>query len=52
MLGQGTVRDDERWTQLISTSQRSEDAALAAIAQILRSKLTPAKRSFTLIRKV
>jgi peptidyl-prolyl cis-trans isomerase C len=44
--------DDERWTQLVSTAQGAEDSALAAISQILRSKLTPAKRSFTLIRKV
>lgn len=44
--------DDGRWTQLVSTAQGAEDAALAAISQILRSKLAPAKRSFTLIRKV
>lgn len=44
--------DDARWTQLVSTAQNAEDPALAAISQILRSKLVPAKRSFTLIRKV
>jgi len=44
--------DDERWTQLVSTAQSAEDSALAAITQILRSRLAPAKRSFTLIRKV
>jgi peptidyl-prolyl cis-trans isomerase C len=43
---------DERWTQLISAAQGAEDAALAAVAQILRSKLEPEKRSFTVIRRV
>ncbi|HEY9216479.1 MAG TPA: peptidylprolyl isomerase [Phenylobacterium sp.] len=44
--------NDERWTQLISATQDSQDPALAAISQILRSKLIPAKRRFTLIRRV
>lgn len=47
-----TEADDERWTQLVSTAQGADDSALAAISQILRSKLVPAKRSFTVIRRV
>ena len=43
--------DDERWTNLISAAQGAEDAALAAVSNILRSKLTPAKQAFTLIRR-
>jgi peptidyl-prolyl cis-trans isomerase C len=43
--------DDERWTQLISAAQGAEDAALAAISQILRSKLAPEPRRFTVIRR-
>jgi peptidyl-prolyl cis-trans isomerase C len=43
--------DDERWTQLISAAQGAEDAGLAALAQILRSKLAPAKRTYTVFQK-
>ena len=42
---------DERWTQLISAAQDAEDPALAAIAQILRSRLVPQSQTFTLIRR-
>ncbi len=42
---------DERWTQLISAAQGGGDPALAAISNILRSKLEPVKQSFTVIRR-
>jgi peptidyl-prolyl cis-trans isomerase C len=43
--------DDEAWTQLISTVQGAADPALAALAAILKSRLEPPKRSFTLIQR-
>lgn len=43
--------DDERWTKLISAARDSEDPALACLATILRSKLSPSRRSFTVIRR-
>ncbi|HVI33507.1 peptidylprolyl isomerase [Phenylobacterium sp.] len=43
---------DERWTNLISAARDAEDPALACLAQVLRSKLVPAKPVFTLIRRV
>lgn len=43
--------DDERWTNLISTARDAEDPALACLATLLRSKIEPAKRVFTLIRR-
>jgi peptidyl-prolyl cis-trans isomerase C len=47
-----TGADDERWTQLISAAQGAEDPALACLAALLRSKIEPAKRTFTVIRRV
>jgi peptidyl-prolyl cis-trans isomerase C len=43
--------DDERWTHLISAARDAEDPALACLAAVLRSKLVPAKQTFTLIRR-
>lgn len=43
--------DDERWTNLISASRDAPDPALACLATVLRSKVEPAKRTFTLIRR-
>jgi peptidyl-prolyl cis-trans isomerase C len=42
---------DERWTNLISAARDAEDPALAALAFVLRSKLVPAKQTFTVIRR-
>ena len=42
---------DERWTQLISAAQDAADPALAAIGQILRSRLPAQSQTFTLIRR-
>lgn len=42
---------DERWTQLLSAAQGDEDPALAAVRHILRSQLTPAPQTFTLIHR-
>jgi peptidyl-prolyl cis-trans isomerase C len=42
---------DERWTNLISAARDAEDPALAALAFVLRSKLVPAKQTFTLIHR-
>lgn len=43
--------DDERWTHLISAARDAEDPALACLAAVLRSKIEPAKRTFTVIRR-
>jgi peptidyl-prolyl cis-trans isomerase C len=43
--------DDARWTNLISTARDAPDPALACLATVLRSKVEPARRSFTLIRR-
>jgi peptidyl-prolyl cis-trans isomerase C len=43
--------DDEAWTRLISAAQGAGDPALAALAAILKSRLEPPKRSFTLIQR-
>lgn len=43
--------NDERWTNLISAARDAEDPALACLASVLRSKVAPAKRTFTLIRR-
>lgn len=44
--------NDERWTNLISAARDAEDPALAALAFVLRSKLVPARQTFTIIRRV
>lgn len=44
--------NDERWTNLISAARDAEDPALACLAAVLRSKLVPARPSYTLIRRV
>jgi peptidyl-prolyl cis-trans isomerase C len=43
--------DDERWTNLISGARDADDPALACLASLLRSKVEPAKRTFTVIRR-
>lgn len=43
--------DDERWTNLISAARDADDPALACLAAVLRSKVEPAKRTFTVIRR-
>jgi peptidyl-prolyl cis-trans isomerase C len=45
------LADDERWTQLISAAQGAEDPALATLASILRSKLTPPRLAITVIHR-
>lgn len=42
---------DEAWTQLISAAQGADDPALAGLASILKSKLAPAPRVRTIIRR-
>lgn len=41
--------DDEAWTRLISAARDADDPALAALSAILKSRLEPPKRSFTVI---
>ncbi len=41
--------DDESFTQLVSAAQGANDPMLASVACILKSRLTPAKRNYTLI---
>ncbi|HRD27363.1 MAG TPA: peptidylprolyl isomerase, partial [Caulobacter sp.] len=43
--------DDEAWTRVISAAQGGGDPALAALGAILKSRLAPAKATFTLIRR-
>jgi len=43
--------NDESFTQLVSAAQGAQDPMLASVACILKSRLTPPKRKFTLIRK-
>ena len=43
--------DDERWTQLISAARDGADPAVAALAAILKSKLEPPKRTFTVVSR-
>jgi peptidyl-prolyl cis-trans isomerase C len=43
--------DDERWTNLISAARDADDPALACVAAVVRSKVAPAKRTFTVIRR-
>ena len=43
--------DDERWTQLISAAQGADDPALGALAQILRSRLAPVSRTYTIFKR-
>ena len=46
--------DDEKWTQLISATQGAADPALAAMASLLKAKLTPKAAqaaTYTIIRR-
>lgn len=43
--------DDESWTQLISASQGAVDPAVAAMASLLKAKLTPKAGAYTVIRR-
>ena len=43
--------DDERWTRLISAAQGAEDPALGCVRAILKSKVQPAARAYTLIKR-
>ena len=46
-----TVSFGEAWTRVISAAQGAEDPALSALGAILKSRLVPAKATFTLIRR-
>lgn len=43
---------DESWTHLISAAQGAEDPAIAAVASLLRTRLAPKARTYTIFRKV
>lgn len=43
--------DDESFTQLVSAAQGAADPMLASIACVLKSRLTPVTRTFSLIKK-
>lgn len=43
--------DDAAWTSLISATQGSEDPALGSVRIILKDRLQPATRTYTLIRR-
>jgi peptidyl-prolyl cis-trans isomerase C len=46
-----TSADDEAWTRLISAAQGGEDPAVAALAALLKSRLTPKARTYTIVRR-
>ena len=43
--------DDERWTQLISATQGADDPALGCVRAILKGRLQPTARAYTLIKR-
>lgn len=43
--------DDERWTQLVSAIRDADDPALAAMAQILRTRLEPKAHTHTIFKR-
>ncbi|MFZ3006450.1 MAG: peptidylprolyl isomerase [Phenylobacterium sp.] len=43
---------DESWTHLISAAQGAKDPAIAAMASLLRAKLTPKARTYAIVRRV
>ncbi len=43
--------DDEAWTKLISAARDADDPALACVAVILKTKLTPPRQMFNLIKR-
>jgi peptidyl-prolyl cis-trans isomerase C len=43
--------DDQGWTQLISTAQGAADPAIAAMASMLKTRLTPAPRRHAIVRR-
>lgn len=43
--------DDEAWTKLISAARDADDPALACVALILKTRLTPPRQMFTLIKR-
>lgn len=46
-----TAADDEEWTRLLSAAKDAEDPALACARAVLRQKLQPAPRTFTLLKR-
>lgn len=44
--------DDEAWTRVVSSAQGADDPALACMKAVLSSRLTPPRRTATLIRRV
>jgi peptidyl-prolyl cis-trans isomerase C len=43
--------DDESWTQLISATQGAVDPALAAMTALLKAKLAPKARTYTIVSR-
>lgn len=43
--------DDESFTQLVSAAQGAEDPLLASVTCVLKKRLTPVRKTFSLIRK-
>jgi peptidyl-prolyl cis-trans isomerase C len=43
--------NDETWTQLISATQGATDPAIVAMASLLKAKLTPKARTYTLVSR-
>lgn len=46
-----SAADDEEWTRLLSAAKDAEDPALACARAVLRQKLQPAPRTFTLLKR-
>lgn len=43
--------NDETWTHLISATQGAADPAIAAMASLLKAKLTPKRRTYTVVTR-
>ena len=46
-----TAADDEEWTRLLSSAKDAEDPGLACARAVLRLRLQPAPRTFTLLKR-
>jgi peptidyl-prolyl cis-trans isomerase C len=51
LRGHLAAADDEEWTRLLSHAKDAEDPALACARAVLRQKLQPAPRTFTVLKR-
>jgi hypothetical protein len=46
-----STADDAAWTKLVTAMREADDPALAGLAQIVKERLVPPPRTFTLVRR-